>query len=286
MGRAVRLKPAADGCHRPRMSDPGHDPWRRRLEALNQGRPQRGLPSARPVRTRGGAVSRLLAGPGVLTLMAGIVLGGLAVFPLVREGVTGPCPAMRSLLVRHAVERGSASRPSQPATTFRSEGLPDWLQCYVTYWRRLDVPPVEADAFGRAIRSMDPALGLYLAATGGVLAVAAFILWRRRAGGRRDEAQDAFRTLGMDPAAVARRVAPPPVDLTRPITGEAAWRAIRAYASDAAYRRAVETVRLRYQVVGNQMLLPNTLREVMERGGRDFREAMLRVAEDDGVGRR
>ncbi|MFN3450474.1 MAG: hypothetical protein ACK44F_17395 [Roseococcus sp.] len=268
------------------MSDPGHDPWRRRLEALNQGWPQEGFRTALPDGTRGGAVSRLLVGCGALVLMAGIVLGGLAVFPLARESVTGPCPAMRSLLLRHAVERGSASRSGQPATTFRSEGLPDWLQCYVTYWRRLDVPPVEADAFGMMIRSMDPSVGLYLAGAGGVLAVAAFILWRRRAGGRRGEAQDAVRTLGMDPAAVARRVAPPPVDLSRPITGEAAWRAIRAYASDAAYRRAVETVRLRYQVVGNQMLLPNTLREVMERGGRDFREAVLCVAEDDGAGRR
>lgn len=286
MGRAVGLETSADGCYGPRISEPGHDPWRRRLEALNEGRPQEGFRTGLPERARGGSLSRLLAGLGVLTLMAGIVPGGLAMFPLLREGVTRPCPAMRSLLLRHAAERGSTTRSGLPAATSDSEGLPDWLQCYVIYWRRLEVPPVEADAFGRVIRSMDPALGLYLAGAGGVLAVAAFILWRRRAAGRQDEAQDAFRTLGMDPAAVARRVAPPPVDLPRPITGEAAWRAIRAYASDSAYRRAVETVRLRYQLVGNQMLLPNTLREVMERGGRDFREAMLRVAEDDGVGRR
>jgi hypothetical protein len=79
------------------------------------------------------------------------------------------------------------------------------------------------------------------------------------------------------------RVAPPPVDLAKPIAGEAAWRALRAHATDTAYLRAVETLRLRYQVVGDPMLLPNTLRTTMQRAGLSFREAVLRVAEDDGL---
>ena len=58
---------------------------------------------------------------------------------------------------------------------------------------------------------------------------------------------------------------------------------MRSYANDAAYRRAVETLRLRYQVVSNPMLLSNTLREKMGRAGLSFREAVIRVAEDDGL---
>ena len=58
---------------------------------------------------------------------------------------------------------------------------------------------------------------------------------------------------------------------------------MRAHASDTAYRRAVETLRLRYQIVSNPMLLSNTLNETMRRGGLSFREAVLRVAEDDGL---
>lgn len=73
------------------------------------------------------------------------------------------------------------------------------------------------------------------------------------------------------------------MDLAQPIAGDAAWAAIRRHASDHAYRHAVETVRNRYRIVGNPMLLPNTLREAMARRGLTLREAMIRIAEDDGL---
>lgn len=126
-------------------------------------------------------------------------------------------------------------------------------------------------------------LGPMLLITGGLLlAGVSFAIWRRR-GRRSNVGQDVFGVLGTDAESALKRVAPPPVDLSKPIAGDAAWRAIRAHASDAAYRRAVETVRSRYQLVGNPMLLSNTLRETMARSGLTFREAMLRVAEDDGL---
>jgi hypothetical protein len=115
-----------------------------------------------------------------------------------------------------------------------------------------------------------------------LLAAVICVVWRRRLGGSSAD-QDVFRALGIDAESALKRVAPPPVDLSRPITGDAHWRAIRAHVSDAAYQRAVETVRKRYQIVGNPMLLPNTLRETMARSGLTFREAMLRVAKDDGL---
>lgn len=123
---------------------------------------------------------------------------------------------------------------------------------------------------------------LFLIACGLLMAAALYLLRRRRSG-ESGAGQDVFRVLGVDARSALERVAPPPVDLTKPIIGEAHWRAIRAHASDAAYQRAVETVRLRYQLVGNPMLLSSTLRETMARSGLSFREAMLRVAEDDGL---
>ena len=120
------------------------------------------------------------------------------------------------------------------------------------------------------------------------LACGALALLVRRQSRRSEAArQEMLRTLGLAPeeepaAAPDGRVEFPPVDLSRPIAGEAAWRAIRNHAGDGPYLAAVETVRSRYQLVGNPMLLPNTLREVMGRSGLGFREAMLRVAKDDG----
>jgi hypothetical protein len=115
-----------------------------------------------------------------------------------------------------------------------------------------------------------------------LLAVVALVVWLMK---RRKPAPqgDLFRALGTNPRAAMARVAPSPVDLAKPITGDAAWAAIRSHARDAAYRRAVETLRLRYQVVSNPMLLSNTLQETMRRAGLNFREAVLRVAEDDGL---
>jgi hypothetical protein len=54
---------------------------------------------------------------------------------------------------------------------------------------------------------------------------------------------------------------------------------------DAADRRAVETLRRRYQVVGNPMLLVNTLQATMQRAGLRLHEGVLRVAQDDGLQR-
>jgi hypothetical protein len=108
------------------------------------------------------------------------------------------------------------------------------------------------------------------------------LVWLLQRRGRSAEG-DLFRALGTDQQAALARVAAPPVDLSRPIAGEAAWARIRAHAADAAYQRAVETLRLRYQVVGNPMLLSNTLTATMQRAGLSFREAVLRVAEDDGL---
>jgi hypothetical protein len=124
---------------------------------------------------------------------------------------------------------------------------------------------------------------MFLVAGGVLMAAAIYLIWRRRSRGHGAH-QDAFQALGIDPRAVRNRVAPPPVDLSQPITSEGQWRAIRAHASDAAYQRAVETVRARYQLASNSMLLSNTLRETAARRGLTFREAMLRVAENDGLG--
>lgn len=139
---------------------------------------------------------------------------------------------------------------------------------------------------------MDTTVGLYFVGGGLLLAVLVFIVWRRGRSSPRGGSEDAFSVLGIDAKTALSRSAPtpvgrpPPVDLSKPITGEVAWKAVRAYAKDTAFQRATETVRLRYQLVGNQMLLPNSLREIMERSSVDFREAMIRMAEDDGIGGR
>ena len=116
------------------------------------------------------------------------------------------------------------------------------------------------------------------------LACAALALLVRQQSRRSEAARrEMLRTLGLAPEEEsATRVEFPPVDLSRPIAGEAAWRAIRNHAGDGPYLAAVETVRSRYQMAGNPMLLPDALREVMGRSGLGFREAMLRVAKDDG----
>jgi hypothetical protein len=127
------------------------------------------------------------------------------------------------------------------------------------------------------IGSVHPGV-LALGALGCVLL--AFALWRS---GRRKARQDVFSLLGTDQQQARKRLAPAPVNLWKPIESAADWKAIRSHAGDAAYQRAVETVRNRYAVVSNPMLLSNTLRTTMERWGLSFREAMLRVAEDDGL---
>ena len=125
---------------------------------------------------------------------------------------------------------------------------------------------------------LDP---LVLLASAGALALVALMVWlwtrRQRAG------DDVFSIIGTSQEAAKARIKAPPVDLTQPIASTAQWRAMQSHADDAAYRRAVETLRLRYQLVNNPMLLPNTLRETMSHAGHSFREAVIRVAEDDGL---
>jgi hypothetical protein len=128
-----------------------------------------------------------------------------------------------------------------------------------------------------ALRTAHPAA---LAALAIGCALAALVLWRW---GRRRRTPDALDLLGLDPKTAARRLRPTPVDLGRPISTSTDWSRVEAVARDTRYRRAVETVRARYRLVANPMLLPNTLRTTMERHDLDFRDAMIRVAEDDGL---
>jgi hypothetical protein len=117
---------------------------------------------------------------------------------------------------------------------------------------------------------------------GVALRAAALVVLKHARHGTRQEAS-AFDVLGTDASSAAQRIAAPPVDLSWPLNSEAQWRTIRAHADDRAYRAAVETVRLRYRIVSNPMLLPNTIRETMTRHSLTFREAMICVAEDDGL---
>jgi hypothetical protein len=116
-----------------------------------------------------------------------------------------------------------------------------------------------------------------------LVVAAAAMLWRLRARSGRDQSENVFELLGTQPEAALARVAPPPVDLSRPIGSPDQWRAIRNHARDAQYRSAVETVRARYTLVSNPMLLSNTLRTTMSQSGMSFREAVIKVAKDDGL---
>jgi hypothetical protein len=114
----------------------------------------------------------------------------------------------------------------------------------------------------------------FAAAAVALAAIALYLLRRKK------PAEDVFSLLGKSPPAVTDAA---PVDLSVPIAGDASWRKIRGHAKDAAYRHAVETVRNRYAVVGDPMLLSRTLRTTMDRWGLGFRDAMIRVAETDGL---
>ena len=52
---------------------------------------------------------------------------------------------------------------------------------------------------------------------------------------------------------------------------------------DRRYQLAVDKVQNSYKLVLNPMLLSNTLRETMSRKGLTFREAIIQVADDDGL---
>lgn len=127
--------------------------------------------------------------------------------------------------------------------------------------------------------ALTPTIGAIALGAGIAIAAGAVLFMRRR----RQRANDVFDLLGTTAASAKARVAAPPVDLSRPIATDAQWARIRRHASDPAYQRAVETIRLRYRLVTNPMLLPNTLYETMRHAGLNFREAVLRVAEDDGL---
>jgi hypothetical protein len=115
------------------------------------------------------------------------------------------------------------------------------------------------------------------------LAMGAVALWRLRTRAGRDQGENVFELLGTQPRTALARAAPPPIDLSRPIDGAEQWQAIRNHARDAQYRSAVETVRVRYTLVSNPMLLSNTIRTTMSQFGMSFREAMIKVAKDDGL---
>lgn len=118
---------------------------------------------------------------------------------------------------------------------------------------------------------------IVLAVTAVALAGLALVLLLRRRG----EDEDAGEVLAL--LGNGAGIRPAPVDLGAPIEGVFAWRRIRSHARDAEYRRAVETVRNRYAVVSDPMLLPRTLRTTMDRWDIGFRDAMIRVAETDGL---
>lgn len=129
---------------------------------------------------------------------------------------------------------------------------------------------------------MDQAV-LWVAAAG-ALAGAGLALFRRsRAGDAAPGARrppDALAVLGLKAEEALARIAPPPIDLTRPITTEADWQVLRDHARDPAYRAALDQLRARYRFSA-PMLLPNTLRTAMEARGIGFREAVIAAARDD-----
>ena len=276
------------------MNGPGHDQRRRQLDALNAGRPQEPVSSALPVFAKPGASARpgALTALGLVAAIALVVVGLLMVFPLAWERRAYSCSALESLMGRQVYQWTPRAGTPGPALVLTPNAeLPRWFRCYVAYWRTLKVQPLTVTALQGFASSTSGAVGAAFVGGGLALVLVAVVMRRRRRRGPTPHPSpstetDAFSILGIDPKAVTERAAPPPVDLSKPITGEAAWKAMRGHAKDAAYRRAVETLRLRYQLVGNQMLLPNTLREIMARFGIGFREAVLRAAEDDGVGGR
>lgn len=278
-----------DGSAPPDRVKSMHDPWRRRLDAVNEGRAPppavHSLPA--PVEPRGARRLLVLAAIGTVASIALLVLGLILAFPLAWERKGNSCSALESLLARQAYQwTPGAGAPAPVLTMMPNAEMPAWFRCHVIYWRRLEVGPVGSERFLRLVRGGAGTPAAYFAGSGlllGLVVLVTSIRRRRRAAAR---GEDAFGVLGIDSATVAQRAAPPPVDLARPITGETAWKAMRTHAKDVAYRQAVETLRLRYQLVGNQMLLPNTLREVMARSGVSFREAVIRVAKDDGIGGR
>jgi hypothetical protein len=71
-----------------------------------------------------------------------------------------------------------------------------------------------------------------------------------------------------------------PIDLSRAF-GDAEWKALRALRRDVRYRQAVATLKARYSLVSNPLLLPNTLREAMDRLNLRLAEAVLLVSEGE-----
>lgn len=113
-----------------------------------------------------------------------------------------------------------------------------------------------------------------------ILGAVALVLWRRS---QRIAPEAIFRVLDTESeTAGTEHVEFPPLDLHQPIFGEAAWRAIRTHAEDAAYLNAVQVVRERHGDTGHPMALSNLLRETMAEGRIGFREAMLRLAARPG----
>jgi hypothetical protein len=229
----------------------------------------------------------VLEGLGVIFLVGIVVIGLIAAFPLAWERKGHPCSALESLMARQVYGWvPQANKPGPSLVLTPNAELPGWFRCYVAYWRNLEVKTISVATIRKTVETMETSVAAYFVGGGFLFGLLAFLVVRRRRRQSSSAGDHAFTLLGIGPKSVTTRAAPPPVDVSKPITGEAAWKPVRAHAKDTAYQRAVETVRLRYQLIGNQMLLPNTLQGAMGRSGLGFHEAMLRVAEGDGLGGR
>lgn len=132
-------------------------------------------------------------------------------------------------------------------------------------------------------------VNVLLGGTAGMLVLVGAVsyrLGRGRRGARLLEATIAATQRGQARSARAPIPAAPrtqrPIDLSRPI-GAAEWGVLGRLRMDARYQRDLGIVRSRYQIVGNPMLLPNTIRETMDSFRVDLAEAISLIAQDERI---
>ena len=173
------------------------DPWRRRLDALNEGRPleppSHSLPPPEeplrpPVEPPATARLRIMAGIGVGTSVALFVIGLILAFPLAWERKAQSCSALESLLARQAYQwTGAAGAPRPTLRMMPNSEVPAWFHCYLVYWRRLEVKPVGGEALLQFARSLNETHAAYLVGSGLALALLGAVILirhRRRAAGK------------------------------------------------------------------------------------------------------
>ncbi|WP_421990636.1 hypothetical protein [Roseococcus sp.] len=117
-----------------------------------------------------------------------------------------------------------------------------------------------------------------------VVIVSATMLIKKR--GRKDDLMSVIRAVDREEARQRKSAPPSPILLTRPF-GETEWKKLGQLRKDSRYREAFSSVRGRYSVVADPMLLPRTLRETMERRRVGLDEALIIIAsgqEDHRVG--